>query len=270
MSSATSRPSSVSASTALDAAFTLLARLPAPLLALCALALLLLAAGLARRLRAAVLGAEAADSPYRHMRHRHRLNAAWRPARDDPVRRLLFFATGRRMTTDYLAPVLNSAAAALLLAALVPDAWAARALAGLRALKDDPLAGVALVGGSILLQDTLRNAVAGLELTTTHVRFDKHDRVRFHAAGVPEGVVRHVTSREVVLKTDAGEHVFIPAALAVSLAVTVLDDDSEDEDEKEGGAKAVGLAGQADVREEEAPRTADSINADKKGLRTRK
>ena len=164
------------------------------------------------------------------MRHRHRLNAAWRPARDDPVRQLLFFAAARRMTTDFFAPVLSSVAALLALSALVPDAWAARALTLLRALKDDPLFGVALIGFSILLQDTLRNAVAGLELTTTHVRFDKHDRVRFHAAGVPEGVVRHVTSREVVLKTDAGEHVFIPAALAVSLAVTVLDDDSEEKD----------------------------------------
>jgi len=207
---------------------------PAPLLALAALSGALVLVGLARRARALLLGPEHARIIYRHLRHRNRLNEAWRPARDDLTRRLLFFAAGRRLTVDFFAPLVHVVAGALALASLVPSSWGARVAAGLLALRDAPLAGVALVGGSILLQDTLRNAVAGLELTTTHIRFDKGDRVRFHAAGIPEGDVRHVTSREVVLKTRDGAHVFIPAALAVALAVTVLDDDSDDEEEDKG------------------------------------
>jgi hypothetical protein len=166
----------------MQAAEAALVAVPVPLRALGGLAVALVRAGVARRARAALLGPEAALSPYRHMRHRNRLNDSWQPARGDLTRRLLFFATGRRLTVDYLAPILHAAAAACALASLVPAAWAARAVAALRALKDEPLAGVALVGGSILLQDTLRNAVAGLELTTTNVRFDKSDRVQFHGS----------------------------------------------------------------------------------------
>ena len=166
----------------MQAAEAALVAVPAPLLALGGLAVALVLAGVARRARVALLGPEAAHSPYRHMRHRNRLNDNWQPARGDLTRRLLFFATGRRLTVDYLAPILHAAAAVCALASLVPAAWTARAVAALRALKDEPLAGVALVGGSILMQDTLRNAVAGLELTTTNVRFDKSDRVQFHGS----------------------------------------------------------------------------------------
>jgi len=55
--------------------------------------------------------------------------------------------------------------------------------------------------------------------------------------------VRHVTSREVVLKTADGGHVFIPAALAVALAVTVLDDDDEGAEGGDGDGGGVGGGG---------------------------
>jgi hypothetical protein len=164
------------------------------------------------------------------MRHRHKKNEAWRPSWNDPVRQLLFFSTGRRVTTDFLFPLAHTCAAVLIVLALVPSSWTDQLLSTLRAVKDDPLAGVVLLGGTILLQDTLKNAVAGLELTTTHLRFDKNDRVRFHAAGIPDGIVRQINSKEVVLKCMGG-HVFIPAALAVSLAVTVFDDEEEEEED---------------------------------------
>jgi len=187
--------------------------------------------GVLRALREGFCGAS--KTPYRHMRHRHKMNEAWRPSWNDPVRQLLFFSTGRRVTTDFLSPLAHFSAALLIGLALVPGAWTDQLLQTLRAVKDDPLAGVVLLGGTILLQDTLKNAVAGLELTTTHLRFDKNDRVRFHAAGIPDGVVRQINSKEVVLKCVGG-HVFIPAALAVSLAVTVYDDEEEEEEEEDG------------------------------------
>lgn len=185
--------------------------------------------GVLRALRESCCGG-ASTTPYRHMRHRHKKNEAWRPSWNDPVRQLLFFSTGRRVTTDFLSPLAHFSAAVLIGLALVPGTWTDQLLQTLRAVKDDPLAGVVILGGTILLQDTLRNAVAGLELTTTHLRFDRNDRVRFHAAGIPDGVVRQINSKEVVLKC-AGGHVFIPAALAVSLAVTVYDDEEEEEED---------------------------------------
>ena len=198
--------------------------LPAPFKVLVCILVALLAGGALRVALHLILG-PAAHTPYRHMRHKHRANDSWRPARFDLARQLLFFATARRVTTDFLAPLLHLLATILVALSLVPGEWRARLLLARRALREDPLAGVLLLGGTLLLQDTLRNAVSGLELTTTHIRFDKNDRVQFHASGIPEGIVRHVTAREVVLKC-AGGHVFIPAALAVSLAVTVRDDEA--------------------------------------------
>lgn len=216
----------------------LLLRAPAPLVALLSLILLLIICGLLRLLRAVILG-PAAVTPYRHLRHRHPTTDAWRPQPDDVVRQLLFFASGRRTTTDLLHPLALTCAGLLVAASLLPAEHVAHALATLRALKDDPLVAVALLGGTLLLQDTVKNAIAGIELTTTHVRFDKNDRVRFHSAGIPPGIVRHITSREVVLKSDDGSHTYIPAALAVSLAVSVDDDQlASPVEQSEGGSPA--------------------------------
>ena len=216
------------------AALALLAALPAPLLLLACLAASLLACGVAWRARAALLGPPPRPAP-RHLRHAHALNEHWRPPRHDLLRRLLFFATARRVTTEFLHPLACATALALAGAALVPRAASARLLAALAALKDDPLVGVAVLGSTILLQDTLRSAVSGLELTTVHQRFDVHDRVQFHASGIPAGVVRSVNTREVVLKC-AGGHVYVPASLALSLAVTVFE-------EAEGGEGGSGSGG---------------------------
>jgi hypothetical protein len=169
--------------------------LPSPLIAMLAIGALLFLAGVVRRLRRRVshLLHIDVDGPYRHMRHHNTANLAWRPAQNDFLRRLLFYATGRRVTTDFLNPVLHAVAYVLLASALVPGSWR-WLIDSLRVLKDDPLAAVVLLGASILLQDTMRNAVAGLELTTTHVRFDKNDRVTFHP-NFPTGIIRHITSR---------------------------------------------------------------------------
>jgi hypothetical protein len=211
--------------------------LPTPLLLLASLVLGLLSLGLIRRARHAVLG-PSAQNPYRHMRHRHRANANWRPAPNDIVRQLLFFATGRRVTTDFLAPLTSWLVAAFAVVALLPSPILLALHNLLTRLKNDPLTYVVLLCASKVFDDTIRNVVAGLELTTTHVRFDKNDRVRFHVGGgdrMPEGIVRHITSREVVIKCVNGGHCFLPAALAVTLAVTVFDEDSGDEGATAGG-----------------------------------
>ena len=203
--------------------------LPTPLLCAVLFICALLVLGLVRRARDAFLG-DSAVNPYKHMRHRHRANAHWRPPRHDLARQLLFFATGRRVTTDFLAPLLSWLFLSLLCLAALPRGVTAAVLGVLVNLKNDPLSYVVILSGSYLMQDTVKNVVASLELTTTHIRFDKSDRVVFHAAGQPSGIVRPITSREVVLKTDTGGHCFIPAAVAMGWAVTVFDDDSEEEE----------------------------------------
>ena len=142
--------------------------LPSPLLFFFILVLVLLVVGAARTARYALLGSSALN-PYKHMRHRHRANAHWRPARNDLVRRLLYFATGRRVTTDFLAPITEWLALGLLALAALPSPVAKGVLDLLRDLKNDPLAYIVVLSGTYLMQDTLKNVVSGLELTTTHV-----------------------------------------------------------------------------------------------------
>ena len=128
---------------------------PGPLLVLLGLFLSLLVCGVAGRVRALVMG-PLAESPYEHLRHVNKANAAWRPARADLLRRLLFFATGRRMTTDFLYPLLQGAVFLLLAASALPAAWTAHAMRALRDARDDPLSAVIIVGSSILLQGEWR------------------------------------------------------------------------------------------------------------------
>ena len=199
--------------------------------------------------------AAAAPAPHHHHHHHPHLHrrlareALWRPARWDVTRRLLYFASGRRVPADLLAPVANALVAALLCAtaahAVVPCAWSARVAAAVRGVADEPFVGVLLLAGGLLLQDWMRNAVAGLELTTTHKRFDVGDRVTFHQGfGIPEGLVRAVSLNEVVLQRgDNGELVFVPAALAVTLAVTVHHEPPPPHDERKRAHAALDARG---------------------------
>lgn len=205
-----------------------LSALPLPLFALLSLPALLVAVGVARRARDALLG-PAAENPYRHLRHRHRANKDWRPQAGDYTRRLLFFATGRRVTTDFLHPLFTWGCWLLLGLCLLPAPVKEGLATLLRTVRNDSLAYVAVMIGTAFLTDAVKNITAAAELTTTHMRFDKNDRVQFHCAGQPSGVVRHITSHEVVLKSDSGGHVFIPASLAIATAVTVFDEDSDED-----------------------------------------
>jgi hypothetical protein len=205
-----------------------LSSLPLPLLVLLSLPAFLVAVGVARRARDALLG-PAAENPYRHLRHRHRANKDWRPQAGDHTRRLLFFATGRRVTTDFLHPLFTWGCWLLLGLCLLPAPVKEGLAALLRNVRNDSLAYVAVMIGTTFLTDAVKNITAAAELTTTHMRFDKNDRVQFHCAGQPSGVVRHITSHEVVLKSDSGGHVFIPASLAIATAVTVFDEDSDED-----------------------------------------
>ena len=207
-----------------------LAALPLPIFVLLSLPALLIALGLARRARDALLG-PAAENPYRHLRHRHRANKDWRPQAGDHTRQLLFFATGRRVTTDFLHPLVTWLCWILMGLCLLPAPVKEGLATLLRTVRNDSLAYVAVMIGTTFLTDAVKNITAAAELTTTHMRFDKNDRVTFHCAGQPSGVVRHITSHEVVLKSDAGGHIFIPASLAIATAVTVFDEDSDDEGE---------------------------------------